>query len=102
MAIQAFYSQHGVRDSVLNPSMGKQLRDNMLRRNGCQSKNAPEPGRNSRQPHITTEYSCKEGFPVTFAAFDGDHVALPNDSGGDGGANSWSINEVWKFFSQFT
>ncbi|KAM7210018.1 alpha/beta-hydrolase [Rhypophila decipiens] len=98
----AFYSQHGVRDSVLNLSMGKQLRDNMLKRNGCASKNAPEPARNSRQPHIKTEYSCKEGYPVTFVAFDGDHVALPNDQGGDGGARSWTSPEVWNFFSQFT
>ncbi|KAM7187765.1 alpha/beta-hydrolase [Naviculisporaceae sp. PSN 640] len=96
-----FYSQHGVRDSVLNLSMGKQLRDNMLRRNGCQSKNAPEPGRNSRQAPIKTEYSCREGYPVTFVAFDGDHVALPDQQGNDAGPRSWTPAEVWKFFEQF-
>jgi len=97
----AFYSQHGVRDSVLNPSMGKQLRDNMLKRNGCQSKNAPDVARNSRT-HTKTEYQCNPGYPVTYVSFDGDHVALPNDSGGDGGANSWTIKEIDTFFKQFT
>ncbi|KAK1757734.1 Alpha/Beta hydrolase protein [Echria macrotheca] len=97
----AYYCQHGVRDSVLNISNGKQLRDNMLKRNGCQAKTAQEPARNSKT-HIKTEYSCNPGYPVTFVAFDEDHVALPKDSGGDGGANSWTIPEVWKFFSQFT
>lgn len=90
-----------MRDSVLQISMGKQLRDNMLKRNGCQAKTASEPARNSRK-HIKTEYSCNPGYPVTFVAFDEDHVALPKDSGGDGGASSWTIQEIWTFFSQFT
>jgi hypothetical protein len=82
--------------------MGKQLRDNFVRVNSCSSQNAPEPARNSRQ-HIKTFYSgCKAGYPVTFVAFDEDHVALPRDSGGDGGPNSWTPNEVWTFFSQFS
>jgi len=97
----AFYSQHGVRDSVLQLSMGKQLRDNMLKRNGCASKNAPDVAKNSRSK-AKTEYSCTAGYPVTYVSFDGDHTALPNDSGGDGGANSWTINEVDTFFKQFT
>jgi poly(3-hydroxybutyrate) depolymerase len=97
----AFYSQHGVRDSVLNVQMGKQLRDNMLKRNGCASKNAPDVARNSRSK-AKTEYSCTAGYPVTYVSFDGDHTALPNDSGGDGGANSWSIREVDTFFKQFS
>lgn len=97
----AFYQQHGVRDGVLNLSMGKSLRDSMLRRNGCASKNAGEPARNSRQ-RIKTTYECKAGFPVSFTAFDGDHVALPGDSGSDAGASSWTINEVYNFFSQFS
>ncbi len=81
--------------------MGKQLRDSMLRRNGCQAKNAGEPARNSRQ-RVKTTYDCKAGYPVVFTAFDGDHVALPNDSGSDGGANSWSITEAYNFFNQFS
>ena len=97
---QAYYQQHGVRDSVLNLSMGKSLRDSMLRRNGCASKTAGEPARNSRQRTKTT-YECKAEYPTVFTAFDGDHVALPNDSGSDGGANSWTINEVYTFFNQF-
>ncbi|KAK0632742.1 hypothetical protein B0T14DRAFT_574453 [Immersiella caudata] len=97
----AFYLQHGVRDSVLGVQMGKQLRDNMLRRNGCASKNAPDVARNSRS-RSKTEYQCTAGYPVTYVSFDGDHTALPNDSGGDGGANSWSIREVDTFFKQFS
>ncbi|KAK0657034.1 hypothetical protein B0T16DRAFT_452532 [Cercophora newfieldiana] len=100
-AVAAFYSQHGVRDSVLNLSMGKQLRDNMLKRNGCASKNAQDVARNSRSK-AKTEHSCTAGYPVTYVSFDGDHTALPSDSGGDGGANSWSIKEVDTFFKQFT
>lgn len=86
---------------MLPISMGKQIRDNFVRANGCQSTNSPEPARNSRQ-HIKTVYQgCREGYPVQFVAFDEDHVALPRDSGGDGGANSWTPAEVWKFFGQF-
>ncbi|SPO05189.1 related to esterase D [Cephalotrichum gorgonifer] len=97
----AYYGQHGIRDGVLNISMGRQLRDRFVANNGCTATNPQEPGRNSRQ-HIKTEYTgCKEGYPVTWVAFDEDHVALPQDSGGDGGPNSWTIGEVWDFFSQF-
>ncbi|KAK3296252.1 Alpha/Beta hydrolase protein [Chaetomium fimeti] len=97
----AYYGQHGVRDGVLPISMGKQLRDNFVRVNGCNSgQQAAEPGRGSRQ-HIKTVYQGCE-YPVVFVAFDEDHVALPQDSGGDGGPNSWTIPELWDFFSQFS
>ncbi|KXX74461.1 putative feruloyl esterase C [Madurella mycetomatis] len=97
----AYYGQHGIRDGVLPIAMGRQLRDNFVRVNGCSPQNAQEPGRNSRQ-HIKTVYSgCTPGYPVQFIAFDEDHVALPQDSGGDGGPNSWTPREVWDFFSQF-
>ncbi|KAL2129737.1 hypothetical protein VTI74DRAFT_7384 [Chaetomium olivicolor] len=98
----AYYGQHGVRDGVLPISMGRQLRDRFVNVNGCTpGQNAPEPPRGSKR-HIKTEYSgCKRGYPVVFAAFDEDHVALPKDEGGDGGPNSWTPGEVWNFFSQF-
>ena len=101
MMSQAMYQQHGVRDSVLNFSMGKSIRDSLIKRNGCAAKTAGEPARNSRQ-RIKTTYECKAGYPLVFTAFDGDHVATPNDSGSEGGANSWTLNEVYTFFNQFT
>lgn len=95
----AFYGQHGVKDSVLPLDSGRQIRDRFVKNNGCQAKNAPEPAKNSRQ-RITTVYEgCK--YPTQWTAFDGDHVALPNDSGNDAGAQSFTPAEVWKFFSQF-
>jgi poly(3-hydroxybutyrate) depolymerase len=98
----AYYGQHGVRDGVLNIGMGRQLRDTFVRNNKCQAASPQEPARNSRT-HIKTQYTgCTPGYPVTFVAFDEDHVALPRDSGGDGGASSWTIKEVADFFGQFT
>ena len=97
----AYYGQHGVRDGVLNIGMGRQLRDKFVANNGCAQASPQEPSSGSRQ-HIKTEYTgCSEGYPVTWVAFDEDHVALPQDSGGDGGPNSWTIGEVWDFISQF-
>lgn len=96
----AFYGQHGVHDSVLNIAQGRQIRDRFVKNNGCTAKTAQEPAAGSRQ-HITTVYDgCK--YPTQWTAFDGDHVALPGDSGGDAGANSFTVPAVWKFFSQFT
>ncbi|KAH8728153.1 hypothetical protein GQ44DRAFT_609897 [Phaeosphaeriaceae sp. PMI808] len=95
----ALYSQHGVKDSVLPIASGKEIRDRFVKLNGCQAKNAPEPAKGSRQ-RITTVYDgCK--YPTQFTAFDGDHVALPNDAGTDAGPNSFTPPAVWKFFSQF-
>jgi len=97
----AYYGQHGVKDSVLNISGGRSLRDKFLANNGCTKATAQEPASGSRK-HIKTTYTgCSEDHPVQWTAFDGDHTALPNDSGGDGGPNSWTIAEVWTFFSQF-
>ncbi|KAH9089470.1 hypothetical protein LEN26_019130 [Aphanomyces euteiches] len=39
----AFWSTHGVHDSVLPIASGRALRDHFLQVNGCQSKTAPEP-----------------------------------------------------------
>lgn len=95
----ALYSQHGVKDSVLPIASGREIRDRFVKLNGCQAKNAPEPARGSGQ-RITTVYDgCK--YPTQFTAFDGDHVALPNNQGNDAGPNSFTPPEVWKFFSQF-
>lgn len=95
----AFYGQHGVRDSVLPIASGNQIRDRFVKLNGCQAKTAPEPARNSKE-RITTVYNgCK--YPIQWTAFDGDHLPLPDAAGNDGGAQSWTPPDVWKFFSQF-
>ncbi|KAF1835986.1 alpha/beta-hydrolase [Decorospora gaudefroyi] len=95
----AFYGQHGVKDSVLPIDLGSQIRDRFVRMNGCQAKTALEPARGSRR-RITTVYEGCE-YPTQWTAFDGDHVALPGEAGNDGGAQSWTPREVWRFFSQF-
>ncbi|CCA77292.1 related to esterase D, partial [Serendipita indica DSM 11827] len=58
----AYLGIHGVVDSVLNISNGRQLRDKFLSNNGCASKNAPEPSSGSGT-HIKTTYTCRAGYP---------------------------------------
>ena len=97
----AYYGQHGVKDSVLNISGGRSLRDRFVANNNCTKTTAPEPAAGSRK-HIKTVYTgCSEDHPVVWTAFDGDHTSLPTDGGGDGGPNSWTVAEIWNFFSQF-
>ena len=98
----AYYGQHGVKDSVLNINGGHSMRDTFVKNNGCTAQTPQEPAGGSRR-HIKTVYSgCSTGHPVQWTAFDGDHTALPTDSGGDGGSRSWTCGEVWNFFNQFT
>jgi len=84
---------HGVVDSVLNVSQGRQLRDRFLRVNGCASKNAPEPPRGPDSNFIKTEYSCAPGFPVWWIAHGGDHVAQPSGT-------NWMARETWDFWTR--
>ncbi len=94
----AYFGIHGTRDSVLNISNGRSLRDSFVRANGCTAQNPPEPAQNSGT-HITTDYTgCRAGYPVRWAAHDGDHVPLPTDRNA---SSSWVSGEVWQFFSQF-
>jgi len=94
----AYFGIHGIRDSVLNISQGRALRDNFVRVNGCAAQNPPEPASGSGT-HVTTEYAgCQAGYPVRWAAFDGDHVPLPVDRNA---SSSWVSGEVWQFFTQF-
>jgi hypothetical protein len=94
----AYFGIHGTRDSVLNISQGRAIRDSFVRANGCAAQNPPEPAQNSGT-HITTTYSgCRAGYPVQWAAHDGDHVPLPTDRNS---STSWVGAEVWQFFSQF-
>lgn len=94
----AYFGIHGTRDSVLNISMGRSIRDTFVRANNCTAQNPPEPAQGSGT-HITTAYSgCRAGYPVQWAAFDGDHVPLPVDRNA---SSSWVPDEVWRFFTQF-
>ncbi|MEV4624653.1 poly(3-hydroxybutyrate) depolymerase, partial [Asanoa sp. NPDC049573] len=98
----AYFGIHGISDNVLNISMGRSLRDTFVRANGCaaQSPREPAPGSGS---HITTVYSCRAGYPVQWAAFDGGHGPGPVDgcSGCEDGVRTWTKGEVWRFFAQF-
>jgi poly(3-hydroxybutyrate) depolymerase len=97
-----YFGIHGVSDNVLNISSGRSLRDTFLRTNGCTAQNAPEPAPGSGR-HITTIYSCRAGYPVQWAAFDGGHGPAPVDgcSGCDDGARTWTKAEAWRFISSF-
>ncbi|EGX54170.1 hypothetical protein AOL_s00004g203 [Orbilia oligospora ATCC 24927] len=98
----AYLGIHGISDSVLNISGGRTLRDRFVRNNGCSSMSPREPSQGSLT-HVKTEYTgCRSGYPVTWIAFDGGHIAAPRDgAGGDSGA-TFASRETWSFFSQFT
>lgn len=95
----AYLGIHGISDNIQS---GRSLRDRWLRNNGCAAQNAPEPARGSLT-HIITTYSCRAGYPVVWAPFDGGHQQGPVDgcSGCESGARSWVKPEVWRFFTQF-
>ncbi len=98
----AYMGIHGTHDSVLNISQGRSLRDRFVTNNGCTPTTPREPAQGSLT-HIITAYSgCRAGYPVVWAAFDGDHTPSPNDgSTSTSGARTWTSGEVWKFFTQF-
>jgi len=98
----AYFGIHGIHDSVLNISNGRSLRDTFVRNNGCTPQSPREPAQGSLT-HITTAYTgCRPGYPVQWAAFDGDHTPSPVDgSGSPNDARTWTSGEIWRFFSQF-
>ncbi|KAK0610923.1 Alpha/Beta hydrolase protein, partial [Immersiella caudata] len=94
----AYYGQHGVSDTVLPISGGRQMRDRWVKNNGCAAATAQEPAAGS-QRRIKTVYSgCKEDKPVVFVAFDGPHTPTPKLTGD---AETFSPGETWDFFKQF-
>jgi poly(3-hydroxybutyrate) depolymerase len=97
----AYLGIHGIHDSVLNISLGRSLRDTFVRNNGCTAQSPREPSQGSLT-HIITVYSgCRAGYPVEWAAFDGDHTPEPVDGTTQtSGARTWVGGEIWKFFSQ--
>ncbi|WP_051366332.1 cellulose binding domain-containing protein [Hamadaea tsunoensis] len=99
----AYFGIHGIHDSVLNISNGRSLRDTFVRDNGCTAQSPREPSQGSLS-HITTAYSgCRSGYPVQWAAFDGDHTPSPVDgSTATSGSRTWTSAEVNTFLAQFT
>ncbi|MGC5286278.1 cellulose binding domain-containing protein [Micromonospora sp. DT231] len=96
-----YFGIHGIYDSVLNISQGRSLRDTFVRNNGCTAQSPREPSRGSLT-HITTTYAgCRAGYPVQWAAFDGDHTPSPVDGSGPNDSRTWTSGEIWRFFSQF-
>jgi poly(3-hydroxybutyrate) depolymerase len=96
-----YFGIHGIHDSVLNISNGRSLRDTFVRNNGCTAQSPREPTQGSLT-HITTAYSgCRAGYPVQWAAFDGDHTPQPIDGSTATGPRTWTSGEIWKFFSLF-
>ncbi|KAK4206650.1 Alpha/Beta hydrolase protein [Rhypophila decipiens] len=92
----AYYGQHGTSDSVLNISMGRQLRDKFVKNNGCQSAGEPQAaqGRSARVDYK----GCKEGYPVTWVLHTGDHNPSQKDNGQ---SQPFAPGNSWQFFSQF-
>jgi poly(3-hydroxybutyrate) depolymerase len=95
----AYFGIQGVTDSMPN---ARSMRDRFVANNGCSSLSPQEPASGSGR-HITTNYSCRAGEPVRWAAFDGGHQQGPVDgcTGCESGARSWVKGEVWSFISQF-
>jgi poly(3-hydroxybutyrate) depolymerase len=97
-----YFGLHGIHDSVLNISNGRSLRDTFVRNNGCTPQNPPEPAQGSLTHIITTYSGCRAGYPVQWAAFDGDHTPDPVDgSTVISGARTWTSAAVFQFFAQF-
>jgi hypothetical protein len=95
----AYFGIHGISDNI---SAGRSLRDTFVRNNGCAAQTPREPAPGSAT-HITTTYSCRAGFPVQWAAFDGGHGPGPVDGcpGCEDGVRTWTKGEAWQFISQF-
>jgi poly(3-hydroxybutyrate) depolymerase len=94
----AYYGQHGTSDSVLNVSMGRQLRDKFVANNGCQ-KLSSEPQPNGGTSVKTKYTGCKSGYPVTWVIHNGDHNPSQVNSGS---STPFAPANTWEFFTQFT
>ncbi|MEO3751436.1 hypothetical protein [Streptomyces sp. B6B3] len=90
---------HGTGDNI---GSGESLRDTFVRNNGCTAQDTPEPAPGSLT-HVTTTYSgCSADHPVVWAAFDGGHIAAPQDGApGDSGSRTWVPAAAWEFITQF-
>jgi len=94
----AFYASHGVSDSTIDISMGRELRDHFVQVNGVTPQDPPEPAAGSGQHICTTYAGGSPRYPVEWCAFDGDHDPNPHD---DAQAASWNPPQAWAFIGQF-
>ncbi|KAK4225842.1 putative feruloyl esterase C [Podospora fimiseda] len=95
----AYYGQHGISDTVLPISGGRQMRDRFLKNNGCSgTQESPAPTAGSGKRVKTVYGGCQPDKPVVFVTFDGPHTPTPKDPGA---AETWSPAETWEFFKQF-
>lgn len=94
----AYFHAHGVGDSVLNISQGRQLRDRFVGVNECTPQSPPEPAKNSGTHTCTSYQGCSEGHPLRWCAHGGDHNPTEKDQGQ---SKSWVPGEAWTFISQF-
>jgi poly(3-hydroxybutyrate) depolymerase len=94
----AYMHVHGVSDSVLSVSGGRQLRDHYVDVNGCTPQNIQDPASGSGTHTCTSYQGCSEGHPVRWCAHGGDHNPTEKDSGQQ---KSWVPGEAWTFISQF-
>ena len=93
----AYYHQHGTSDSVLPLSRGIEMRNRFVKNNGC-TPLSPEPQPNGQTSTKTQYKNCKEGKPVTWVIFNGDH----NPSQTNQGSNvPFAPGNTWEFWSQF-
>lgn len=97
----AYFGAHGIRDSVLNISNGRALRDRFVSNNGCAPQNPPEPAQGSLTHTVTAYSGCRAGFPVVWAAFDDDHNPAPSDGATGLSPTTWLPAETWRFITQF-
>ncbi|MDI5939246.1 cellulose-binding protein, partial [Micromonospora sp. DH15] len=94
----AYLGVHGIGDNIAG---GRSLRDRFVRNNGCTAASPPEPRAGSLTHTVFSYSGCRSGYPVVWAAFDGGHIAAPQDgAGGDSGSRTWVPGEVWRFFTQ--
>ncbi len=97
----AYLGIHGISDGTCTISGGRALRDRFVNNNGCTAQDPPEPSAGSLTHTCTTYEGCNDGYPVEWCAFDGGHTPGMVDGGGDDGAETWTKEETWKFFTQF-
>jgi poly(3-hydroxybutyrate) depolymerase len=93
----AYYAQHGTSDSVLNVSLGRQLRDRFVKNNGCTAVSEPQP--NGGTSVKTVYKNCKTGYPLTWVIHNGDHNPSQVNQGS---STPFAPGNTWEFFTQFT
>lgn len=94
----AYYAQHGLGDPLLPIAQGRSMRDTFVKNNGCTAQ-APQEPRSGQGTMVKTKYEgCREGYPVTWIAFDGSHIQTPVLKGA---SQTFAAAETWEFFKQF-